>query len=177
MIPNANLFTNPVVVNTAFEIRRLEYDVGIGVGDDPDRAKALILQAVKSVPDVLGSPAPDVLVTDLAASAVKLRARWWIQPPRRYEFLESRDRVLTAIKRTLAQNGVDLPFETTTVLFHDQTEETDGDRKRQREGWPAGNGAVPEPMTIAGAICRLAQRIGSRGSDQMRQPEKSQSAE
>jgi small conductance mechanosensitive channel len=24
------------------------------------------------------------------------------------------------------------------VLFHDQTEETDGDRSRQREGWPAG---------------------------------------
>ena len=34
--------------------------------------------------------------------------------------------------------GIDLPFPTRVVLFHDQTEETDGDRARQREGWPAG---------------------------------------
>lgn len=25
------------------------------------------------------------------------------------------------------------------VLFHDQSEESDGDRRLQREGWPAGN--------------------------------------
>ena len=31
------------------------------------------------------------------------------------------------------------------VLFHDQTETTDGDRARQREGWPAGTGPVPGP--------------------------------
>jgi hypothetical protein len=33
-------------------------------------------------------------------------------------------------------------------LFHDQTEETDGDRSRQREGWPAGKGEVPRPREV-----------------------------
>jgi hypothetical protein len=32
--------------------------------------------------------------------------------------------------------AVKLP--TNVVLLHDQTEEADGDRRRQREGWPAG---------------------------------------
>lgn len=32
VVPNSELFTNPVTVNTAFENRRLEYDVGIGYG-------------------------------------------------------------------------------------------------------------------------------------------------
>jgi hypothetical protein len=36
------------VVNTAFEVRRLEYDVGIGYGDDIERAKALILEALRA---------------------------------------------------------------------------------------------------------------------------------
>ncbi|MGV3530855.1 MAG: mechanosensitive ion channel family protein, partial [Chthoniobacteraceae bacterium] len=58
-------------------------------------------------------------------------------PPRRRDALDSRDRVLTAIKRSLLQHGIDLPFPTHQVLFHDQTEEGDGDRARQREGWPA----------------------------------------
>jgi len=39
VVPNADLFTDTVVVNTAFEHRRLEYDVGIGYGDDIDRAR------------------------------------------------------------------------------------------------------------------------------------------
>jgi len=29
----------------------------------------------------------------------------------------------------------------TQILFHDQAEDSDGDRTRQREGWPAANGA------------------------------------
>jgi small conductance mechanosensitive channel len=43
----------------------------------------------------------------------------------------------------LTAAGIDLPFPTTQVLFHDQTEETDGDRARQREGWPADQGDAP----------------------------------
>ena len=60
-----------------------------------------------------------------------------------------------AIKKALNANGIDLPFDTRVVLFHDQTEETDGDRRRQREGWPAGPGEVPQPRGIAAALCRL----------------------
>ena len=37
------------------------------------------------------------------------------------------------------ENGIDLPFPTQQILFHDQTEESDGDRRTQREGWPAGD--------------------------------------
>ncbi|MFH7024135.1 MAG: mechanosensitive ion channel family protein [Heteroscytonema crispum UTEX LB 1556] len=152
VIPNSELFTNSVTVNTAFDSRRLEYDVGIGYGDDIDRAKQLILEAMQSVDEVLSDPAPDVLVMELAESTVNIRARWWIKPPRRADDLTSRDRVLTAIKKTLTANGIDLPFPTQQILFHDQTEETDGDRSRQREGWPAGNREVPKPRRISDSL-------------------------
>ncbi|HEY9904351.1 MAG TPA: mechanosensitive ion channel family protein [Candidatus Sericytochromatia bacterium] len=168
VIPNAELFTNSVMVNTAFENRRLEYDVGIGYGDDIDRAKELILEALDSVDGVLREPSPDVLVMELADSTVNIRARWWINPPRRADALDSRDRVLSAIKNKLTANGIDLPFPTQQILFHDQTEETDGDRSRQREGWPAGNKQVPKPRSIGGSLRKLAeirvQRDGN-GSD------------
>ena len=36
-------------------------------------------------------------------------------------------------------NGIGLPYPTRQILFHDQTEETDGDPARQREGWPKGH--------------------------------------
>lgn len=44
---------------------------------------------------------------------------------------------LCAVKAELTRNGIDLPYPTQQILFHDQTEEADGDRGRQREGWPA----------------------------------------
>ncbi|MUG92443.1 mechanosensitive ion channel [Scytonema sp. UIC 10036] len=157
VIPNAELFTNSITVNTAFDNRRLEYDVGIGYGDSIERAKELILEAMHSVDVVLKDPSPDVLVMELDESTVNLRARWWIAPPRRADSLDSRDKVLTAIKNKLTANGIDLPFPTTQILFHDQTEETDGDRTCQREGWPAGKGQVPKPRRISDSLKLLAQ--------------------
>jgi small-conductance mechanosensitive channel len=165
VIPNATLFTEKVVVNTAFDERRLEYDIGIGYGDDINKAKALILEAIDGLPEVLQEPAPEVLVMELAPSSVNLRARWWIRPPRRADALDARDRVLDAIKQRLSEHGIDLPFPTQQVLFHDQTEETDGDRARQREGWRANRaGENPQAQGIAAAITTLANANGGKQS-------------
>ena len=155
VIPNSELFTNSVIVNTAFENRRLQYDVGIGYGDDINEAKRLILEAINHTDGVLENPAADALVVELADSTVNIRARWWVQPPRRADVLDLQDQVLTNIKNKLTANGIDLPFPTQQILFHDQTEATDGDRTRQREGWPAGKGEVPQPRTISNALSKL----------------------
>ena len=157
VIPNAELFTNSVTVNTAFDKRRTEYDFSIGYGDDIDCAKQLMLEALYSVNEVLKDPAPDVLVVELAESTVNIRVRWWITPPRRMDDMRSRDKVICAIKKKLVENGIDLPYPTRQILFHDQTEETDGDRSLQREGWPAGKSKVPKPRTIGGSVGKLAQ--------------------
>jgi small-conductance mechanosensitive channel len=160
VIPNANLFTNPVTVNTAFDDRRWEYDVGIGVGDDIERAKKVMLEAVREVKDVLRDPPPEALVVELADFSVKVRLWWWTAPPSRLNVLQVQDAVLSVVKKRLIENGIDLPFPTQQVLFHDQTEETDGDRRRQREGWPAGRRAadVPRAMRVVDALKRLDGR-------------------
>lgn len=171
VIPNSELFTNSVTVNTAFENRRLEYDVGIGYGDDIDTARALILEAVNETPGVLASPTADALVVDLADSTVNIRARWWVNPPHRADVLDLQDRVLTNIKNKLTESGIDMPFPTQQVLFHDQTEATDGDRQHQREGWPAGKEDIPEAMNISYALRHMAklksQNHGASADDRL----------
>ncbi len=168
VIPNADLFTESVIVNTAFAIRRSEYDVRIGYGDDIAQAKQLIVEAIKRADGVLQEPPPETLVLDLAPSSVQIRARWWTRS-RRVEVLTGQDQVITAIKNTLVEHGIDLPFPTQQILFHDQTEETDGDRLRQREGWRAGTGAVPQPRSIAGSLRQLVEaHVRHDGSDHIR---------
>ncbi len=102
----------------------------------------------------------------LADSTVNLRLRWWIKPPRQMDMLSAQDAVLTAIKDRLTENGIDMPFPTQQILFHDQTEETDGDRRRQREGWPAGRREeVPKPRSIAWSLRRLSAATRDNNGD------------
>ena len=157
VIPNTILFTQAVTVNTANEKRRSGYDVGIGVGDDIEEARSAILRTILGVEGVLADPAPQVLVVELADYSVKLRVWWWTEPPQRMQVLQVQSRVLQTIKQTLIECGIDLPYPTQQILFHDQTEETDGDRSRQREGWPAGTRKpVPKAPRIGEALRGLA---------------------
>ena len=89
------------------------------------------------------------------------RTRW--AKSRMADGLAAQDRVLTAVRRELVAAGIDLPFPTRQILFHDQTEETDGDRRRQREGWPVGDGQAPAARGIAAAM--LSARASANGSD------------
>jgi len=58
-----------------------------------------------------------------------------------------KSRVIEAIKIALDKAGIDMPFETVVQLFHDQTDEKDGVRGAQREGWPkaADGDSRPRP--------------------------------
>ena len=135
VVPNAELFTKSVTINTAFRKLRSEYHVGIGYADDIDRACELIVEAVNSVDDVVATPPPRAWVADLAPSSVNIGVWWWSEA-RRADVILVKGKVLAAIKKKLSAHGIDMPFPTQQILFHDQTEEADGDRTRQREGWP-----------------------------------------
>ena len=114
VIPNSNLFTDSVIVNTAESTRRSEYDVGIAYWDDIDRAKRLIVEAMLSVDDVLDFPGPDALTVALNESSVDIRARWWTKSYRR-EVVVSHDKVITAIKNNLDRGGITIPFPIRTL--------------------------------------------------------------
>jgi small conductance mechanosensitive channel len=145
LIPNASLFTDTIEVITAYEARRLQFPLTIGNADDIAQARRVVVEALRSAPGVLAEPPPEALVTGLGPSGVDMVARFWIDPPRRREAVDATDGAVEAVKRALTGAGVDLPYPTSQVLFHDQTQETDGDRARQREGWPAAGRDVPRP--------------------------------
>ena len=173
VIPNAELFTNSVMVNTAYDRRRLQYDIGIGYGDDIAQAKQIILDVLGSRDEVLKNPEPEALVVALADSTINIRARWWIDPPRRADAVASMDWVLENTCNKLVAAGIDLPFPTQQILFHDQTEETDGDRARQREGWPVSQkGDSPRALNLSRSMLTMvkAQRDSEKDGGQGRGP-------
>jgi small-conductance mechanosensitive channel len=137
LIPNSNLYTRSITVRTHFPVRRSQCDVTIGYGDDPDAAVSALVQALAGVEGVVRDPPPDARAWEFADSGVVLRVRWWTES-KRNRVVAAQGRAVSAIRNALREAGVDMAFPTRMVLFHDQTEESDGDRERQREGWPAG---------------------------------------
>ncbi len=104
VIPNADLFTHSVIVNTAADIRRWEYDFTVKGSFDLAEVKSRFVDAVRKVPGTLPEPSPEVLVLelgDLESNALKLRVLWWTKAPRQHQMLTSYDGVLTAIRQTL----------------------------------------------------------------------------
>ena len=81
-------------MSTAYDKRRLQYDVGIGYGDGSAQARQLVLEAVHGVKGVLPDPAPDALVMNLGESPVNIRAHRWINPPWQTDVLNAQDQVL-----------------------------------------------------------------------------------
>ena len=119
VIPNSNLFTESVVVNTAFPVRRSEYRVGIGYDEDIGQAMALMLDTMPSVEGVLLDPAPDVLVAELGSFTVDIRARWWTDS-RRANALAVQSEVISAIKERLMAHDIDMPFPTQEIIVHNR---------------------------------------------------------
>ena len=156
VVPNSDIYTNAVLVKTAHPLRRSEFDVGIGYGDDIDRACEIIAHTLASIEGVASEPQPEALPWGLAASWVTIRARWW-SDSRQTEVRHIRSDVVRAIKFALDDAGIDMPFETQVQLLHDQTDEFDGDRSAQREGWPASHDKKNRPRWKAQSASRNSQ--------------------
>ena len=157
VIPNSQIYSEAVLVKTAYEKRRSQYDVGIGYADDIDEACEIIKKTLGEIDGIEQDPAPQAFAWDLAASWVTLRVRWWTDT-KRGDVVANRAHALRAIKKALDDARIDMPYETKVQLMHDQTESSDGDRDKQREGWPSPREGTTEPRW-------RAEQKRARGSD------------
>jgi small conductance mechanosensitive channel len=106
VIPNADLFTHSVIVNTAIEMRRWDYPLTVKGAEDLPKLKSTIVATVSRVPGVLPEPGPEAFVMDLGDSdsnVAKVRVLWSTKASRHHEMLISYDRVLASIQEALSR--------------------------------------------------------------------------
>jgi len=142
VIPNSDVYTNAVTVNTAYDLRRSEYGFGITYGSDTKLAMRVALEAAGGVDGVAEHPGPDVQSTDLGDFAKVVRLRWWSKPGQADVIRVGSD-VMLAVEDAFKANGVEIPFPTQTVLWHDQTGAEDGDREEPPRPGDADARALP----------------------------------
>ena len=121
VIPNSQLYTSALTVNTAYKRRRLELTVGIGYEDDIRKAKEVILQALEKAESVSKLAEPSVVATEFGASSIDLKVRWFINDGTQANKVASIHEVIVEIKDQLDAAGVNIPFPIRTLDFSDDS--------------------------------------------------------
>jgi small conductance mechanosensitive channel len=115
LIPNIDVYSNPVVNVTRRGTRRTQVVVGIDYRDDHDRAREVLRGAVEAVEGVRPDPPVQVLLTELGDSSVDFEIAYWTAPDNRTVRL-TRDRVLSAAKRAVEEAGLTIPWPIRTLI-------------------------------------------------------------
>ncbi|MCC3346134.1 mechanosensitive ion channel family protein [Psychrobacter sanguinis] len=121
VIPNSQLYTSALTVNTAYKRRRSELTVGIGYEDDIRKAKEVILQALEKAETVSKLAEPSVVATEFGASSIDLKVRWFINDGTQANKVASIHEVIVEIKDQLDAAGVNIPFPIRTLDFSDDS--------------------------------------------------------
>lgn len=125
VLPNGDVYTNAVLVRTAYNNRRIRLSVGIGYQDSIERARSVIRQVLDKTEGVLNEPAPSIFVAELAPSSVNFNVFFWTNS-RQINVLRVIDSAMTGIKLALDEAGIDIPYPHTVVLTQPPITPRDG---------------------------------------------------
>ena len=110
LIPNATVYKNAIVVQTAYPAIRTEAVAGVAYDTDITTARELALKALGALDLVLDNPAPQVLVEELGSSTINLNLSWW-SSPQQAVVRRARDAALAAVVGAYDDAGIEMPSE------------------------------------------------------------------
>lgn len=115
IVPNGGLSTGSMINYTTEPTRRVDWTVGIGYGDDSDKAKEVILNLLGKDDRILNDPAPFVAIAELADSSVNFTVRVWVNAADYWGvFFDFNEQVY----KNFGKEGLNIPFPQMDVHVH-----------------------------------------------------------
>jgi len=108
VVPNS-VIGKSLVVNYAYpnDQYRLQIHIGVAYGTELEKARQVMIDAVKKVEGVLSDRQVEALFLEFGESALIFRVRWWLE-----SYVDTRrmfDRVNTALYNALQKENIELP--------------------------------------------------------------------
>jgi small conductance mechanosensitive channel len=113
-VPNNEMINSTVASYTNFPNLRLDIGITIGVEEDTEQVRQLLLDVIRGDEEFLETPPPRVVVTALNDYNVAMELQVWLKNERRH--VEVRSMLREKIFHALNAAKVDMPFETLRVL-------------------------------------------------------------
>ena len=164
IVPNANLVSDQVINWTLSDHqRRINVEVGVRYGTDPERVLALLLEIAVADDRILERPEPTALFLGFGASSLDFRLRAWTA--RMDTWVQIRSDLTVAVNRALAEAGIEIPFPQRDLHLRSvdpaagralREAEAAAEPASAREGADAS--AVPADESPAGPVRQLQPR-------------------
>jgi small conductance mechanosensitive channel len=123
ILANSEVFGNAITNFSSHPVRRRTVIIGLGYGQDANRAMQRFLETMQSIPGVLDAPAPMIHAEELGNSAIQLAARFWVDQ-RTHSLLDVHSDVVLALNDAAERHGIELPYPIQTVkvteVVHDE---------------------------------------------------------
>lgn len=117
LIPNKEVFQNAIVNYTQTPRRRLDFAVGTAYGDDMEKVRAVILEAIAGIPYRDPKNDPEVFFDAFGDSSINCTVRVWLTASKQREYLHARSEALIAIKKAFDRERITIPFPIRTLDF------------------------------------------------------------
>ncbi|MGB0404018.1 MAG: mechanosensitive ion channel family protein [Salibacteraceae bacterium] len=115
IIPNGPISTGSLVNFSKEDTRRVDWTVGIGYGDDYDKAKAVMLKFISEDNRIMKTPEPFVALGALADSSVNLTVRVWVNPADYWGvYFDMNEKIY----KNFEKEGLNIPFPQMDVHVH-----------------------------------------------------------
>lgn len=106
LVPNAELFTGRVTVNTAYTHARAQFDFLVPHDENPQQVLDIINDLIPALDNVMQDPRANAIATELNGDGVMISVRFWVTPPT--ERVNITHQAIMAVNQALRDAGIDL---------------------------------------------------------------------
>jgi len=117
IIPNKEIFQNPIKNYTSTYKRRLDLKIGISYGEDLEKVRAIVIQEVSKLKLRDESRQVEVFFVEFNDSSIDFNVRVWLSSTEQVRYQEARSETIILIKKAFDEQGIIIPFPITTLDF------------------------------------------------------------
>ena len=117
IIPNKEVFQNPIENYSLINKRRFDLSVGVSYGDDLDKVQEVTLNAVKDIEMLSEVDEVKVFFTEFGDSSINLSVRMWVKTTEQAVYNLVGSEAIKRIKKAYDANDIMIPFPIRTLDF------------------------------------------------------------
>lgn len=119
LIPNANVFTSAVQVQTAYASRRTDLGVGVDYNTPLENTADLLQRTIEQLEGVLPSPTPEIDLVGFGDSSIDFIVRYWTEP-QQAQVRRIQTQAIIAIKKAFDKADISIPYPIRTLYYYNQ---------------------------------------------------------
>jgi small conductance mechanosensitive channel len=104
-IPNRHIVGE--ILTNSFENKVVEMTVGISYDDDTQKATRIIADTLKTIPEIVDTPAPQIGIQEFADSSINIGMRYWVPTKQYFQTLYQAN---GAVYSALNEAGITVPY-------------------------------------------------------------------